>query len=150
MKTSTRLHHCSTTFGRGDEARRHRAVGAIHGVTALLIALILATVVAGTTGCSPSRATAVNEYRLSLFRIMAQGDSASVREHLILLRTIIDESWSRHEKVPPGICAEYGAELFRIGMAEEGEKYLTMEREIYPESRLFIHRLRVEAEGGAL
>jgi hypothetical protein len=49
-------------------------------------------------------------------------------------------------KVPPGVCADLGFFLMRQGKVEEGKKWLMREKEIYPESSIFVDRILTLAE----
>ena len=49
-------------------------------------------------------------------------------------------------KIPPGVCADLGFFLMRQGKVEEGKKWLMREKEIYPESSVFVDRILTMAE----
>lgn len=44
-------------------------------------------------------------------------------------------------KIPPGICADFGYFLIKNGKAEEGKQWLVREKELYPESTVFIDQI---------
>ena len=43
--------------------------------------------------------------------------------------------------VPPGMFAEYGYMLYRLGKTQEGLNYMRQEIELYPESEKYISRI---------
>ena len=43
--------------------------------------------------------------------------------------------------VPPGVCADYGYMLILAGKTDEGKALLLKEKELYPESAVFIERV---------
>ena len=48
--------------------------------------------------------------------------------------------------VPPGMYAEYGYLLYKIGKKEEGIEFLKQEMELYPESEKYISRIVKQLE----
>jgi hypothetical protein len=54
--------------------------------------------------------------------------------------------------VPPGIYAEYGFVLAQEGKSEEAQVYFNLEKEKYPESKIFVDRLisTLGKKGGSL
>ena len=53
---------------------------------------------------------------------------------------------SYRKVVPPGLCAEKAYILLKAGKKEEAMKYLDLEIKIYPESKLFIDRIKNQVE----
>ena len=43
--------------------------------------------------------------------------------------------------VPPGMFAEYGYMLYKLGKTDEGMKYMRQEIDLYPESEKYISRI---------
>ena len=54
---------------------------------------------------------------------------------------IIKNQKGTRKVVPPGICAEYGYFLIQTGKQEEGLAMFTKEKELYPESAVFMDHL---------
>jgi hypothetical protein len=50
--------------------------------------------------------------------------------------------------VPPGACAEYGYLLIKEGKDQDGLMYLDKEQALYPESAVFIQRIKDEMQRG--
>ena len=53
-------------------------------------------------------------------------------------------SEKKNKIVPPGVNAEYGYLLLKEGQENEGFAYLAKEIELYPESTVFITRIKDE------
>ncbi len=57
------------------------------------------------------------------------------------LKTTILEADQRGEKVPPGICAEYGYALFEEGQAAQSLPWFQREKETWPESTVLMDKM---------
>lgn len=64
------------------------------------------------------------------------------------LKDIIVKADSEHKKIPPGICAEYGFMLIQGGEQSEGLQYMDKEAALYPESLVFVQRIKKEVMKG--
>ncbi len=53
---------------------------------------------------------------------------------------------SYRKVVPPGLCAEKAYILLKAGKKEEALKYFDLEIKNYPESKLFINRIKKQLE----
>lgn len=70
------------------------------------------------------------------------------------LQTKVVETYQKlvnHQKgtrgvVPPGLYAEYGFLLYKVGKTEEGLKFLRLEITLYPESEKYISRIIAQLE----
>lgn len=54
---------------------------------------------------------------------------------------MINHPRGSRKTVPPGICAEYGYFLLQNGKKDQGLAMLQKEKELYPESAVFMDRL---------
>lgn len=54
---------------------------------------------------------------------------------------IINKQKGIRKAVPPGMYAEYGYLLYKIGREQEGIQFLQKEIELYPESTIYIIRI---------
>lgn len=54
---------------------------------------------------------------------------------------LINKPGGTRNTIQPGICAEYGYLLLKMGKREEGLTLLNKEVELYPESTVFIKRI---------
>lgn len=68
------------------------------------------------------------------------------------LADIVEKSKTDGLLIPPGIYAEYGFILAQEGKHEEAQVYFNLEKEKYPESKIFVDRLinTLGKKGGAL
>lgn len=58
------------------------------------------------------------------------------------LNKIIDSSNARNRKVGPGVHAQLGLVLLRQGREREAQEAFAQEQSLYPESAVFMQRLR--------
>jgi|SRR5574344_242156 hypothetical protein len=56
-------------------------------------------------------------------------------------KMIKNQESSERKVVPPGVYADYGYLLIKIGKKQEGKKYLQKEMEIYPESKTYLNKV---------
>lgn len=99
-------------------------------------------------GCAPEPIFYWGNYSETLYRYKKSPDQKTLEEHKKSLADIFDESARRHKQVPPGVSAEYGYLLLKDGKEAEGLPYLDKEQALYPESSIFIQRLKDEAQRG--
>lgn len=57
------------------------------------------------------------------------------------INNVIKKQRNKKKAAPPGINAEYGYYLYKIGQKDEGVQYLNREISLYPESQMFISRI---------
>jgi hypothetical protein len=88
-------------------------------------------------------------YSESLYTAKKAPGEESLRAHKQVLANIIEESQRRALRVPPGVYCEYGYLLIQEGRAADGAKYLDLEAQTYPESKVFVERLKMQATTGA-
>jgi hypothetical protein len=95
------------------------------------------------SGC----ASAWSEYDDSLYETLETPGPETYEAHSEILRRVIEESESGTRKPPPGVYAEYGYYLSRLGRAGEAKKYFRAEAGAYPESAVFCQILERMAQG---
>ena len=84
-------------------------------------------------------------YSLALYHLKKDPCDANLQTHKQVLVQIIQASNQQSMRIPPGVYAEYGYILIREGQAEEGIKYLDLEAKTYPESTVFVERVKAQA-----
>ena len=110
-----------------------------------LLVLVIAGCV-GLSACTPARIPYNwGDYSSSLYTLKKEPSDEKLQAHKQVLLQIIQESGGKALKVPPGIYAEYGYLLVREGKTEEGFKYLDLEAQTFPESKVFVERVKAQA-----
>lgn len=80
-------------------------------------------------------------YSTTLYNYKKAPTDENLVAHKQNLLNIIQESENQDKRVPPGVCCEYGYLLYKDGNADEGTKFMKMEVQMYPESKVFIQHL---------
>ncbi len=107
------------------------------------LVILLALVLIG--GCTPSGKTFYwGTYSSTLYELKKSPDEKTLEAHKKSLILIMEESNKKKMRIPPGVYAEYGYILLRSGSEVEGLAYLDKEIELYPESIVFIKRIKSE------
>lgn len=83
-------------------------------------------------------------YSQSLYKYKKTPNEENLKAHKLTLVKIIQESNKLNKRVPPGICCEYGYLLLKEGKTQEAENYFRLEEDMYPESKVFINRLKIK------
>jgi len=81
-------------------------------------------------------------YSQTLYKYKKLPKEENLAVHKACLVNIIKESNTRNKKTPPGVCCEYGYILLKEGKTQEALYYFEMEEKNYPESTVFIGRLK--------
>ena len=81
-------------------------------------------------------------YSQTLYKYKKSPQQQTLEAHKTSLVNIIEESKKQNKRVPPGICCEYGYILLKEGKTQEAKYYFEMEEKNYPESKVFIERLK--------
>jgi hypothetical protein len=84
------------------------------------------------------------DYSETLYDYKKEPDEKTLKAHRDQLFLIITKSPTMNKKIPPGVCAEYGYYLIKEGKEQEGMQYLDQEMTMYPESVVFIQKLKSE------
>ena len=84
------------------------------------------------------------DYSSTLYDLKKSPDEKTLEAHKKELLLIMKESDKKHKHVPPGVNAEYGYILLKGGNEPEGMEFLDKETTLYPESVVFIQRIKSE------
>lgn len=82
------------------------------------------------------------DYSSSLYKLKKNPCDESLQNHKQVLVKIVEDSKENGLRVPPGVYCEYGYILMKEGKTNEALKYLDLEEQNYPESAIFIQRLK--------
>ena len=88
------------------------------------------------------------DYSSTLYDYKKNPDEKTLEAHKKEILSIIKMSEEKNKIVPPGVNAEYGYLLLKEGLEAEGFEYLAMEVELYPESSIFITKIKNEYSEG--
>ena len=99
------------------------------------------------TSCAPKSYLQDSMYKhaKSMYAYKKYPSEENLDKHLKTLEGIIAKSQSNGKRVPPGICSEYGFFLLQTNPVK-AKKYLLLEKELYPESTVFINNLLEKEE----
>jgi hypothetical protein len=91
-------------------------------------------------------------YSHALYKNKKDHTPESYQEYKNALADIMEKSKTKGLLVPPGIYSEYGFILAQEGKFEEAQVYFNLEKEKYPESKIFVDRLinTLGKKGGSL
>ncbi len=89
-----------------------------------------------------------SEYSENLYKYKKNTTDTTRAVFQKTLNDIIVNAASEHKKIPPGICAEYGFILLQNGQQSEGLRYMDKETALYPESTVFVTRIKNEVLKG--
>jgi hypothetical protein len=87
------------------------------------------------------------EYEDSLYGALRVPGDESYAGHTELLGDVVRQFEDEDRKPPPGILAEYGFYLARLGRTDDARRYLSAEVAEYPESARFVAALTRIIEG---
>ncbi len=100
-------------------------------------------------GCATTDKTFYwGDYSETLYDFKKSPDEKTLKAHSDQLLLIISEAPNKNKPVPPGVYAEYGYILLKQGKETEGMGYLDKEMGLYPESIVFIKRIKSEYARG--
>lgn len=107
----------------------------------ILAAFVLSIVL---TGCQTAKGSFYwGDYSSTLYNMKKNPDEKSLELHKKEIINIIEVSNKKNKQIPPGVLAEYGYLLLKGG-DESGMEYLDKEVKLYPESTVFINRIKAE------
>ncbi len=101
--------------------------------------LALAAVAALASACAPKATYYWGQYDTALYHYYTNPQDRDA--WIETLRTTILEAEQRGDKVPPGICAEYGYALFEEGQAEASVPWFQREKDTWPESAVLMEKM---------
>jgi hypothetical protein len=100
-------------------------------------------------GCATTEKTFYwGNYSETLYDFKQNPDEKTLKAHSDQLLLIITEAPKKQRRVPPGVYAEYGYILLKQNKEVEGMGYLDSEMSLYPESVVFIQRIKSEYARG--
>jgi hypothetical protein len=108
----------------------------------IFIILSLFLMISFIAGCAQERLYYWGNYSQTLYRYKKLPKEENLETHKACLVQIIEESNKRNKRTPPGVCCEYGYILLKEGKTQQALFYFEMEEKNYPESKLFITRLK--------
>ncbi len=110
------------------------------------IRLLLLITVSLTWGCaSTNQMYYWEDYSTTLYNYKKNTSDETLQQHMLELQKIIEVSAEHNTPVPPGIYGELGYYYLKAGKTEEAIKFFELEKEIYPESTIFMDRLLMKA-----
>ena len=111
----------------------------------LLIASIV-TLAMGSCATAPRTLYAWHDYADMTYEYSKKPTDELKNKVLEEYQLMIDKQNGTRGVVPPGMFAEYGYMLYRLGKTEEGLKYMKQESDLYPESEKYISRIIKQLE----
>ncbi|SPF31385.1 putative lipoprotein [Syntrophobacter sp. SbD1] len=106
------------------------------------ITLLIACILLGGCAATTKPMYDWEGYSQSLYKYKKNETPENMEAHKQVLVNIIEHSKENGLRVPPGVCCEYGYLLVKEGKVDEGMTYISMEKQTYPESSVFIERLQ--------
>jgi len=82
------------------------------------------------------------DYSSSLYKLKKDPSEEHLMKHKQVLFKIMEDSKENGLRVPPGVYCEYGYILMKEGKPDEALSYYDLEEKTYPESAVFIQRLK--------
>jgi hypothetical protein len=113
------------------------------------ILIILGIAFLGLGGCQPSpKPFYWGKYSSTLYDYKKNPSDTTLSLHKTMLLDIMSKAPEKKKLVPPGVYAEYGYILLKEGKETEGMEYLVKEEQAFPESAVFIQRIKDEYARG--
>lgn len=109
-----------------------------------ILCVVLLGVSVSLVGCAPKQMYSWENYSYSLYEAKKNATDEAVGKHKLVLLKIIETSKENNQRVPPGIYCEYGYILLKEGKPQEALAYFELEEKIYPESAVFIQKLKAQ------
>ena len=88
-------------------------------------------------------------YSDTLYKYTKDPNEATLANHVEELEKIIKVSREKSLRVPPGVHAELGYIMSRLGDDVRASVQYENEMALYPESRIFLERLQIETNKGS-
>ena len=111
--------------------------------------LFILTVVAlamGSCATAPTTLYAWHDYADTTYEYSKRPTDELKSKVLEEYKLMVENQNGTRGVVPPGMFAEYGYMLYKLGKTEEGMKYLRQEIDLYPESEKYISRIIKQLE----
>lgn len=95
------------------------------------------------TGCATQKPMySWGDYSSSLYKLKKDPCDENLMKHKQVLLKIMDDSKKNGLRVPPGVYCEYGYASMKEGKTNEALAYFDLEEKTYPESAVFMQRLK--------
>ena len=105
--------------------------------------LLILLVVFCLSGCATQKPMySWGDYSSSLYKLKKNPCDESLMKHKQVLLKIMDDSEKNGSRVPPGVYCEYGYVSMKEGKTNEALAYFDLEEKTYPESAVFMQRLK--------
>ena len=104
----------------------------------LLIVSALALMM-GSCATAPRTLYAWHDYADKTYEYSKRPTDELKNQVLEEYKLMVEKQNGSRGVVPPGMLAEYGYMLYRLGKTEEGLKYMQQEINLYPESENIFH-----------
>lgn len=97
----------------------------------------------GLTGCvsQPKQLYNWGSYQTQLYTMYSKPEKASAQQQVIAIEKDIQKSKATNQAVPPGVYAHLAYQYSLTGDLQNAKKYMELEKQVYPESTVYIDRL---------
>jgi hypothetical protein len=89
-------------------------------------------------GCAPNELFYWGDYENTLHERYVKNENGQIEAEL---KSILTDAQERHQRVAPGIYADYGFMLYKRGDKQGAIKAFTTESSLYPESTALMNKL---------
>lgn len=87
------------------------------------------------------------DYEETSYKIVKGNEENDVQKFMKALQDVSEHpEKSSSGKIPPGVCADFAFFLMKQGKVGEGKLWLIREKELYPESAVFVDKILKMAE----
>lgn len=93
------------------------------------------------TGCAQQKMYYWGNYSKTLYDFRKKPGEETLLNHKLELEKIVKVSTEKSLKIPPGVYAELGYLYFRENNGQEAIKFFQLEKQVYPESHVFMDRM---------
>lgn len=97
-------------------------------------------------GCGEKKQYEWCDYSNTYYDVTKKDCTETQIKHKSELERIVETSAKKNLPVPPGIYAEYGFLVFKSGKPKDALGWYAKERELYPESAVFVEMLSRAAQ----
>jgi hypothetical protein len=94
------------------------------------------------SGCAGPAYNWWGNYSDSLYAVKKEPSKENLENHKQTLLAIMTEAEAHGMLPPPGVNCEYGYLLYKDGKTGESLKYFEREEKAYPESAIFVQKLK--------
>ncbi len=95
-----------------------------------------------TTSCETQKTLySWDKYNESTYDYLKNSNEQSQQQLIETYQRIIENQKGTRKTIPPGVCADYGFLLLKMGKTDQGKELLQREMALYPESKVFVERI---------